>query len=114
MLLRITFADGTRRDITTSPDGWKWSTDAITANDLYDGETYDARLHRPWDQPGFDDAQWAPVSATDGAERQARREPDAAGAGRGHDQAGRRSPSRGPACTCSTSGRTSPAGSGCA
>ena len=64
MLLRITFADGSRRDITSSPDGWRWSTDAITANDLYDGESYDARLHRPWDEPGFDDSRWAPVSAT--------------------------------------------------
>ena len=92
MLLRITFADGSRRDITTSPDGWKWSTDAITANDLYDGETYDARLHRPWDQPGFDDARGRPSAHDRRAERQARREPDAAGAGRGHDQAGRAHP----------------------
>jgi alpha-L-rhamnosidase len=64
MLLRVTFTDGTTRDITTSPDGWKWSTDAIAANDLYNGESYDARLHRPWDRPGFDDAAWDPVQAT--------------------------------------------------
>ena len=67
MLLRITFADGTQRDVTTSPDGWKWSTDAITANDLYDGESYDARLHKAWDQPGFDEAGWTPVNATTAA-----------------------------------------------
>ena len=67
MLLRVTFADGSERDIVTAPTGWKWSTDAITAADLYDGETYDARLHRPWDRPGFDDGQWAPVSATTAA-----------------------------------------------
>ena len=55
----------TARSATSRPRrGWKWSTDAITANDLYDGESYDARLHRPWDQPGFDDAQWTPVEAT--------------------------------------------------
>ncbi len=67
MLLRVTFADGSHRDVTTTPDGWKWSTDAIVANDLYDGETYDARLQRPWDRPGFDDAQWTPVRATTAA-----------------------------------------------
>ena len=67
MLLRVTFADGSQRDVTTTPDGWKWSTDAIVANDLYDGETYDARLQRPWDRPGFDDAQWTPVRATTAA-----------------------------------------------
>ena len=64
MLLRVSFTDGTQRDITTSPDGWTWSTDAITANDIYDGESYDARLHRPWDSPGFDDSQWSPAEAT--------------------------------------------------
>jgi alpha-L-rhamnosidase len=64
MLLRVTFADGSHRDVTTTPEGWRWSTDAIVANDLYDGETYDARLQRPWDRPGFDDAQWTPVRAT--------------------------------------------------
>ena len=25
------------------------------------GETYDARLANPWDQPGFNDGKWAPV-----------------------------------------------------
>ncbi|MFG1608753.1 family 78 glycoside hydrolase catalytic domain [Actinoplanes sp. NPDC049265] len=61
MLLRVTFTDGSTRDITTGPDGWTWNTDAIVADDLYDGESYDARLHRPWDEPGFDEAGWAPV-----------------------------------------------------
>lgn len=64
MLLRVTFTDGTRRDITTGPDGWTWNTDAIVADDLYDGESYDARLHQPWDLPGFDDSGWSPVVAT--------------------------------------------------
>lgn len=63
MLLRVTFTDGTSRDITTGP-GWRWNTDAIVADDLYDGESYDARLRQPWDQPGFDDSSWSSVVAT--------------------------------------------------
>jgi len=62
--LVVTFADGTRRTITT--DGtWRWSDGPVTANDLYAGESYDARLARDgWDRPGFDDAAWHPVRAT--------------------------------------------------
>jgi len=64
MLIRVTFDDGSQREITTAPDGWRWSTDAISANDIYDGESYDARLHQAWDRPGFDDSGWTPVSPT--------------------------------------------------
>ena len=113
MLLRITFADGSHRDITTAPDGWKWSTDAITANDLYDGETYDARLQRPWDPPGFDDAHWTPVRATPAAPRPLVASPTPPV--RVTDTLSRsRSPSPSRASTSSTSARTSPGGRGCA
>ncbi len=34
----------------------------IVWNDIYDGETYDARLERSgWDSPGYDDADWRPA-----------------------------------------------------
>ncbi|MET0492652.1 MAG: family 78 glycoside hydrolase catalytic domain [Actinoplanes sp.] len=64
MLLRVTFTDGTSQDVTTGPSGWSWGTDAITAGDLYDGESYDARLHQPWDRPAFDDSAWPATTVT--------------------------------------------------
>ncbi|GLY50323.1 rhamnosidase [Lentzea sp. NBRC 102530] len=57
----VTFADGTRKTITTD-DSWRWSESPITANDLYDGESYDARLaQKGWSSPGFDDSGWHAV-----------------------------------------------------
>ncbi|GAA3114358.1 hypothetical protein GCM10017687_29190 [Streptomyces echinatus] len=65
--LVITFADGTTQRVTTD-GGWRTSTGAITADDLYDGETYDARLHiTGWDGADFDDGDWTPVTVRDGA-----------------------------------------------
>ncbi len=61
LLLDVTFADGTRQSVR-SDTAWKWSTGPITGNDLYAGETYDARLERTgWDRPGFQDAGWRGV-----------------------------------------------------
>ena len=62
MLLEVTYADGSRQAVTTGP-GWSWSDGPVLANDIYDGETYDARHAQPgWDQPGFTAAGWAPVT----------------------------------------------------
>jgi alpha-L-rhamnosidase len=57
--LHLTFTDGTTAVVRT--DGsWKVAAGPIRADDLYDGETYDARLAPAnWDQPGFDDSAWA-------------------------------------------------------
>ncbi|MFD8158538.1 family 78 glycoside hydrolase catalytic domain [Streptomyces malaysiensis] len=64
-LLDVTFTDGTRRRLTTDPS-WKWSLGPITADDLYDGESYDAREERDgWDESGFDDGSWCSVSTVD-------------------------------------------------
>ncbi|MDI5967242.1 family 78 glycoside hydrolase catalytic domain [Streptomyces sp. SL54] len=61
MLLDVTYTDGTRQDVTTDPS-WKWSNGPITANDIYNGESYDARLDQPgWDTAGFDDTSWQAV-----------------------------------------------------
>ncbi|MFG2359296.1 family 78 glycoside hydrolase catalytic domain [Streptomyces sp. NPDC048521] len=64
--LLLTFTDGTTQLVTT--DGsWKTRTGAITADDLYHGETYDARLHiSGWDGADFDDSGWAAVAVRDG------------------------------------------------
>ncbi|HYQ67743.1 family 78 glycoside hydrolase catalytic domain [Actinophytocola sp.] len=61
LLLTVTFTDGTRQTVGTD-ESWRWSTGPITADDLYAGESYDARLARHgWDEPGFDDSAWHPV-----------------------------------------------------
>src|SRR5439155_23439069 len=34
------------------------------SSDIYDGETYDARLERPgWSMPGYDDSDWSGVAS---------------------------------------------------
>ena len=57
--LAITYADGSSRVIFTN-DSWKGTADGpIRANNLYDGEEYDATREFPgWDAPGFDDGGW--------------------------------------------------------
>lgn len=61
LLLTVTFTDGTQWTVTTD-DSWRWSDSPITANDLYAGESYDARLRKDgWDTAGFDDSSWHPV-----------------------------------------------------
>ncbi|MBY8844467.1 family 78 glycoside hydrolase catalytic domain [Streptomyces sp. SP2-10] len=74
--LVITFTDGTTQLVTT--DGsWRTSTGAITADDLYHGETYDARLHiAGWDGAGFDDGDWTAVAVRDGAPPRMVAQPD--------------------------------------
>ena len=44
--------------ITTGTD-WKTTQGPIVFDDIYDGETYDARRELPgWDQGGYDDSSW--------------------------------------------------------
>ncbi len=64
--LKLTFTDGTSTTVAT--DGtWKTGDGAIRADDLYQGETYDARLANGWDRPGFDDRAWAAPRVKTGA-----------------------------------------------
>ncbi len=59
--LEIVYEDGSIETIT-SDNSWKSSTGPILASDIYDGETYDARLvKKNWDKPGFDDSGWNKV-----------------------------------------------------
>jgi alpha-L-rhamnosidase len=65
--LHLTFTDGTSTVVRTD-NSWKVAAGPIRADDLYDGETYDARLlPANWDQPGFDDSTWAAVTVRRGA-----------------------------------------------
>ncbi|TDS10297.1 alpha-L-rhamnosidase [Sphingobacterium paludis] len=59
MQLMVTYTDGTTELIKTD-DSWKGTTDGpITANNEYDGESYDARKEMPnWAAVGFDDKNW--------------------------------------------------------
>ncbi|MCK9794071.1 glycoside hydrolase family 78 protein [Isoptericola sp. 4D.3] len=48
--------------VVGSDASWRSAPGPLTRADLYDGETYDARLlPAGWSEPGFDDAAWAPV-----------------------------------------------------
>jgi alpha-L-rhamnosidase len=59
--LEITYADGSSEHIV-SDQGWRAAHGPILASDIYDGETYDARLELTgWSEPGFADSGWAAV-----------------------------------------------------
>jgi alpha-L-rhamnosidase len=64
--LEINYTDGSHETILT--DGsWKTSDAGPVRNsEIYDGETYDARMEKPgWNSTGFDDKSWSPVSEKD-------------------------------------------------
>ncbi len=59
--VEIQYQDGTSERITSDVK-WRAAPGPILASDLYDGETYDARLEKAgWSEPGFDDHDWAGV-----------------------------------------------------
>jgi alpha-L-rhamnosidase len=59
--LEIEFADGHRQMIITD-EGWMAGPSAVVSNDLYDGETIDARRDsEAWLQPGFSNDGWTGV-----------------------------------------------------
>jgi alpha-L-rhamnosidase len=56
--LHISYTDGTDEIIETG-EGWKATTGPIIFSDIYNGETYDARMEMPgWSTAGFDDSKW--------------------------------------------------------
>jgi alpha-L-rhamnosidase len=60
--LVITYADGTQ-EIVGSDERWKASTGAVLVSDIYDGETYDARLEKNgWSAAGYNDKEWKGVT----------------------------------------------------
>ncbi|WP_438444118.1 glycoside hydrolase family 78 protein [Gorillibacterium sp. sgz5001074] len=57
--LHVKYQDGTE-DTLCSDDTWRASTGPIRMSELYDGETYDARLELPgWSTAGYDDSSWS-------------------------------------------------------
>ncbi|MFC9910606.1 family 78 glycoside hydrolase catalytic domain [Streptomyces sp. NPDC127197] len=66
--LLVRYADGSEQTIVTAPgDDWKATdTGPYRADDIYDGQTYDARRELPgWTANGFDAADWAGVTEHD-------------------------------------------------
>ncbi|WP_458115941.1 family 78 glycoside hydrolase catalytic domain [Arthrobacter sp. D2-10] len=63
--LVISYSDGSQQTVVTKPDaGWK-ATDSgpYRADDVYDGQTYDARQDLPgWAANNYDTAGWSEVS----------------------------------------------------
>ncbi len=56
--MNIEYADGTSKAIKTDPS-WKVAEGPITRNNLWGGETYDARQERKgWKEVGYDDSDW--------------------------------------------------------
>lgn len=54
----VEYEDGTTTSLLTGGD-WRTAPSPVVENDIYGGETYDARLEQPgWAEPGFDDANW--------------------------------------------------------
>jgi alpha-L-rhamnosidase len=76
--LTITYEDGSTRTVGTGPE-WRAAESPVIDNDLYRGETYDAREEEHgWASPGFDDGEWdqaMPVEGTGGSLRPQRIEP---------------------------------------
>lgn len=59
--LELEYTDGTRKTIQ-SDGSWKYSMGPILASDLYNGETYDARLEKNgWSAVNYNDKGWKPV-----------------------------------------------------
>ena len=59
--LEIEFSDGHVQTIVTD-ESWTAGPSAVVSNDLYDGQTIDARRHSDdWLRPGFSDEAWTGV-----------------------------------------------------
>jgi alpha-L-rhamnosidase len=64
--LVVRYGDGTSQTVATDST-WKASTGPILVSDIYDGETYDARLEKTgWSSPGYNDTSWRGVRNMDG------------------------------------------------
>ena len=59
--LEIEFSDGTVQTVVTDTS-WRAGPSAVLSNDLYDGQTIDARRQSDaWLEPGFSDEAWTGV-----------------------------------------------------
>ncbi len=63
--VNITYSDGST-GIVISDDSWKSSTAEIRYDEIYNGETIDARDEKTgWTLPGYDDHNWSGVKGAD-------------------------------------------------
>ncbi len=63
--LVVTYKDG-KQEIIGTDENWKAATGPILGSDIYNGETFDARLERSgWSEAGYDDKGWAGVSVVE-------------------------------------------------
>ena len=63
--LQLNYTDGTTETISTD-NSWKATTGPIVFSDIYNGETYDARMEMPgWSATGFDDSKWEKATVAD-------------------------------------------------
>ncbi|MES2456802.1 MAG: family 78 glycoside hydrolase catalytic domain [Bacteroidota bacterium] len=62
MQVEVTYTDGTKETLQTD-ENWKTAYGPIVFSDIYDGETYDARLEKAgWNNNGYqEDASWKGV-----------------------------------------------------
>jgi alpha-L-rhamnosidase len=59
--LEVEYVDGTLERVVTD-EGWRAAPGPVLLSDIYDGETYDARLEKPgWANAGYADRDWAGV-----------------------------------------------------
>ncbi|MEA2068784.1 MAG: family 78 glycoside hydrolase catalytic domain, partial [Verrucomicrobiota bacterium] len=64
-LCRVEYTDGTEETIATGSE-WRAATGPVLFDNVYVGETYDARLEIPgWSAPGFDDRSWTSAELRD-------------------------------------------------
>lgn len=62
LMLILTHTDGSEERIVSSPETWKTMQSPISVNNIYAGETYDARLEVPgYAEYDSDDAGWEPA-----------------------------------------------------
>ncbi|HSK10192.1 MAG TPA: glycoside hydrolase family 78 protein [Vicinamibacterales bacterium] len=63
--IHVTYQDG-REELIGTDGQWKAAAGPILMSEIYDGESYDARLERQgWTETGFDDEAWSAVSLAD-------------------------------------------------
>ncbi len=64
--LVVRYENGQTQVVGTD-EQWKSSTGPVLMSDIYDGETYDARLEKPgWNSAGYDDHAWSSVRKLNG------------------------------------------------
>jgi alpha-L-rhamnosidase len=63
--LHIVYTNGSEEWVITD-NSWKATTGPIQFSDIYNGETYDARMEMPgWNAPGYNDSQWGKTAVLD-------------------------------------------------